>query len=77
MYATKRTVNKAKGTRKEHFRTKSHRPNAGGRFVYTQVIRNEHGLVIKTIHHDATGEGVFNLRKRRRRLRKSMSSQPK
>lgn len=78
MYASKRTVTKASGVLNNHYKPKSHRANKGGRSLYTQVIRDkDSGLVVKTITHDATGESVFNLKKRKRRLRKSMSSQPK
>lgn len=78
MYASKRTVTKASGVLKNHYKPKSHRANKGGRSLFTQVIRDkDSGLVVKTITHDATGDSVFNLKKRKRRLRKSMSSQPK
>ena len=77
MYASKRTVKKASGDLDNHYKPKSHRGNKSGRGVYTQLIKDkDSGLVVKTIHHVA-GPGIFSVKSRKPRLRKSMKNQPK
>lgn len=77
MYASKRTVRKAQGVETKMYRPKSHRGNKAGRDVYVQTIVDDKGQTVKTINHNCEGENIFNLKRRKPRLRKSMKSQPK
>ena len=81
MYASKRTIGRqglyTGVTVKESKQPKhDNRPNGNGRQSYVQVIKDEKGFVKKTLVH-ITGHDIFRIRRRKRRLRKSMANQPR
>ena len=90
MYASKRTIGKqglwTKAPVDKYADKKikhASSPNKRGRQYYCQVVKDDKGFVIKTIWHLTNTNptdskmDIFNLRRKKRRLRKSMHNQPK
>jgi hypothetical protein len=90
MYASKRTIGRqglwaGAPIDKNADKKIKHANNANGRGkqYYCQVVRNEKGFVVKTIWHITNTNptdhalDVFNLKRKKKRLRKSMANQPR
>ena len=81
MYASKRTIgkqglfhvpaSKVEGRGKRF----SNRPNKRGRKYFTQEVKDEHGYVKRVLMHVTSGD-TFRIKRARKRLRKSMETQP-
>ena len=81
MYASKRTIGKqglytAVTPKKSNQPKHTNRPNGNGRLSYAQTIFDDKKFAVKTIYHQISAT-IFHTKRRKRRLRKSMSNQPK
>jgi hypothetical protein len=82
MYASKRTIGKQGvwgaapvNTKKRTFKH-GNRANSRGRKVYAQLVVDKDGKTVRTVYH-YTGMDIFNIKRKKSRLRKSMEKQPR
>lgn len=83
MYASKRTIGKqgvwgaAPADKNASHKFKhGNRANSRGRKVYAQLVVDKDGKYVRTVYH-LTGMDIFNIKRKKSRLRKSMEKQPR